>query len=128
MKIRLDIVVDDKEYKDFEDLLLKHNDIFRTSYIGYWAYGLEFGESGVLFFDFTDKDEDPNTKNHDKAISAFKKGRKLPKNYYKINKSSVKKIFSNLMIESSCTESPDYDGHDLDRAIQKTYFGEIIYA
>ena len=109
---------------DWIDYCIKHNDLFFSSCIGYWAYGISVADGWLVF------DTEHGAERQDiEAERAYLSGAPLPDGYYLINQELTiraweegVKLYGLDWYNSGKTDATTYDV-----IIQKALFGDVKY-
>lgn len=122
---------------DWFDFLVNHNDIFFTSYAGYWMRGIEYDEElGWLVYEQGD-DALPSDKLQQEAIGAWKDptsrstisspGEGLPDHFFRIDAETARAAFIVGVKKWGLNWYEEADANSYDVVIQLALLGEIRY-
>jgi hypothetical protein len=113
------------------DFLTKSTDIFKHSYIGYWACGVKHHpERGWLVFEDCDGEyKNKKEPNHDKAVKAWKAGEELPKRWFRLDKAmAIKAYVEGIKLWGIDWFDTKGDASTYDAALQHAMLGELRYS
>jgi hypothetical protein len=118
-------------HPDWIEFCTQANDLFMTSYCGYWMYGMAHDEKlGWLCYVHSDEktiDQVEETLEYEDAVSLWEEGKTLPKDWYALNKEAAIKAFGEGVKRSGVKWYENGDANDYDVAIQKALLGEVRY-
>jgi hypothetical protein len=104
------------------------NDMFMTSYIGYWAYGTEYDEQlGWLVFEHAAAAFDAPRKTPKTVLAAWQAGEKLPEGWHRLDKETITRAWAEGVKHSGVNWFEDGDANDYDVALQMAILGEVRY-
>ena len=113
------------------DFATQSSNIFRINYCGYWMYGMEHnGNLGWLCYVH---DEEKTVRQvsqipeYQDIVAKWKAGEPLPKGWHCLNKDSALRAFSEGVKAKGAFWYKDGDARDYDEAIQRAFFGEVLY-
>jgi hypothetical protein len=124
LEVTIKVPVDE----DWVDVLTNYNDIFLTSYCGYWLYGVSYEKGrGWLAYEMEDERR-PGEKKCQRATEAWKAGLELPKGFFRIDRDlaiKVQKIVTEKYGKDAWDNAPDASMQDV--GMQLALLGEVRY-
>jgi hypothetical protein len=124
MAAKVSIKVDvDPEWIDF---VTRYNDIFRQSYIGYWAYGVQV-KGGWLVYEQAAHDRRPTELEIEDAAGAYESRQSLPEDWHLLDRDAAIRAWAEGVRRSGVDWYKNGDANDYDVAIQRALLGEVKY-
>lgn len=136
--MKITVKVDIEIPEEFYDTYLNFSDLFRTDYCGYWLRSIKRVDNpgGTpdhpnvrhrLVYDVGAEDRVPTDEEDIKAIAKMQAGKKLPKNYYILNRDVMTKAFAEGVKTYGLEFYEKHDAGTLDCAIQTALLGSVVY-
>lgn len=126
-KVTIEVEVDD----GWIDFAVYNNDLFRTSYCGYWLYGVEFDDDLGWLCYVDGNGGKPKDAQANKAIKAWKAGEKFPDNkhgkFYLLDRQAAIEAFKQGVIWRGAEWYENGDANAYDHVIQMALLGDIVY-
>lgn len=119
---------------DWIDLCTKHNDLFMTSYCGYWMRGMEQDDKlGWLCYEFDysstatsirDMEDSPE---YQSIVEAWRNGEKLPDHWYRLDEAAAIKAWVEGVKKFGTDWYEEADSTYYDIVIQMALLGSVVY-
>ncbi len=116
-----------KDLEDFYHDVINDSDLFKQHRCGYWLYGVERLAKGYLVWvDLEASTNKPSEKQCKLALAAVKSRKKLPTNFYVLDKSFAKRAWIEGVKEwgERWYQSNNTDSDSYDYVVQCAIFGE----
>lgn len=122
--------VQEQDREDFIDVACNYSDFFGSHYIGYWGYGVSVkfpDQSAWLVYEQVD-DYPPSDLECAYARACALAHDALPKGWHLLNRQLAGKVWDTMALTKPMGEDGiDYDGDDVDNAMQHVLLGEQRY-
>jgi hypothetical protein len=129
-----EIKADESHVSDWVKYCTTNNDLFMTSYCGYWLGGLEFDNAiGWLCYVSMEIDGEPSVREVDKLprysdiVQAWENNKDLPNGFYRLDKAAAIRAFKAGIEHSGVNWYENADSREYDYVIQMALLGEIRY-
>lgn len=129
VKVEVEVAVD----PDWIDFLLNHNDIFMTSYCGYWMSGMELDENGGGWL-VHEQDDDydcaaaaANHPEYNAIVKAWQDGKPLPDKWFRLDKEAAIRAWIEGCKKYGVDWYENSDAVSMDVVIQLALLGEVRY-
>jgi hypothetical protein len=109
------------------DYVAHGNDIFRTNYIGYWAFGVAHDDTlGWLVYEHGDERR-PDDEECDRVTDLWKRGEALPERWFRIDKSVAMRAWEEGVKQWGVRWTDKTDANREDAILQLALLGELRY-
>lgn len=113
--------------KDWRELVVKHNDLFRTDHCGYWLRGVEHGLQGWLAWEDDGEHPHGNEPGREEALAAWACGAPLPPGWFRLDESLADKAWDVGVRQEGETWYEEGDSDTYDTVMQFALLGELRY-